>query len=68
MFGQKIMQTKTIAMILLIAIATIGAIGIAVEAGTQSAQAMGRVGGNDNNQGNDNSGVNDNTGGNSQGS
>jgi len=50
-------QTKTIAMILLIAITTVGAIGITVGTATQSAQArFGFRGGNVN------------TGGNSQGS
>jgi len=55
---------ETIAMILLIAIATIGAIGIGT--GTQLAQARGFTG-NDNTQGNDNSGGNVNTGGNEHG-
>jgi len=55
---------ETIAMILLIAIATIGAIGIGT--GTQLAQARGFTG-NDNTQGNDNSGGNQDTGGNSGG-
>jgi hypothetical protein len=55
-----------IAMLLLVAIATIGAIGIAIETGTQSAQAR-FFSGNDNTQGNDNSGGNVNTGGNEHG-
>ena len=39
-------QTKTIAMILLIAIATIGAIGIGIGTATQSVQGQNEAGGN----------------------
>jgi hypothetical protein len=66
-------QTRPIAVVLLVAIATIGTIGIGIATGAQSAQAdqnchgfAGNSCGNDNFQSNDNVQGTDNTGVNSQ--